>query len=302
MCAVRWPRGRTSPRAPTTTRSWRRSTSKRGCLVPLSARLRARTTLAVIVLGLALGQAEVVSASTFRVTPVQVALSSSSPTVLLSLGNESDQELRFQVSAFAWGMDVQGQMVLTPTQDIVFFPMLLTLAPGAERKIRVGSATAAGATEKTYRIFVEELPPTAPSKVSPAGSQVRVLTKMGIPVFLQPARPESTGAIEVLGFEGGNLRYRIRNTGNVHFLLQSVRVRGFGASGEDVVNRQADGWYVLAGGSREYSETLSADECTRLKTLSIEARTDQDAITAHLEPPAGACGPAAASGPKPRGE
>jgi fimbrial chaperone protein len=270
--------------------------------VPLSGRLRARTTLAVTLLGLALGQAEVVSASTFRVTPVQVALSSTSPTVLLSLGNESDQELRFQVSAFAWGMNDQGQMELTPTQDIVFFPMLLTLAPGAERKIRVGSATAVGATEKTYRIFVEELPPSASARPSSTGSQVRVLTKMGIPVFLQPPRPESTGSIEVLGFEEGRLRYRIRNSGNVHFLLQTVRVRGLGASGEDVVDRQTDGWYILAGGSREYSEMFSADECTRLKTLSIEARTDRDPITAHLEPPAGACGPAAATVPKPRAE
>jgi fimbrial chaperone protein len=271
--------------------------------VPLSARLRARTTLAGLFLGLALGQAEIVSASTFRVTPVQVALSSTSPTVLLSLGNESDQELRFQVSAFAWGMDDQGQMQLTPTQDIVFFPMLLTLAPGAERKIRVGSATTAGATEKTYRIFVEELPPTASSKTATTtGSQVHVLTRMGIPIFLEPPRPESTGSIEVLGLEGGRLRYRIHNTGNVHFLLQTVRVRGFGASGEDVVDRKADGWYVLAGGSREYSETLSPDECTRLKTLSIEARTDHDTITAHVEPPAGACGAPAAHEPKPRAE
>jgi len=264
--------------------------------------VRARTTLAIGFLGLALGQAEVASASTFHVTPVQVSLTSASPSMLLSLGNESDQELRFQISAFAWDMDDQGQMQLTPTRDIVFFPMLLTLAPGMERKVRVGSATSVGAAEKTYRIFVEELPPAGVTKAASAGSQVSVLTKMGIPIFLEPQHSESAGAIEILGFEAGHLRYRVRNTGNVHFVLQSVRVHGFGATGEDVVDRQSDGWYVLAGGSRTYEETLSADECTRLKSVSIEARTDRDPITVHLEPPAGACGPKAQTEPKPRGE
>jgi fimbrial chaperone protein len=259
----------------------------------------ARMTLATVIVCLGLSQADVVSASTFRVTPVQVALSGSSSSALLSVGNESDQELRFQVSAFAWGMDDAGRMKLTPTQDIVFFPMLFTLAPGTERKIRVGSTTFVGPTEKTYRIFVEELPPSAVAEASRAGAQVRVLTKMGIPVFLQPERSEASGVIEVLGLEGGRLRYRVRNPGNVHFVLQNVQVRGFGASGEDVIDRHADGWYVLAGGSREYSESLSADECARLKSISIEARTDHDTLTTRLEPPPGACGMKTAE-PKPR--
>ena len=108
---------------------------------------------------------------------------------------------------------------------LVFFPALLSLGPGKERKIRVGSTIPAGAAERTYRIFVEELPPARVSKVANAGTQVRVLTKMGVPIFVQPARPEPAGRIEMEGSEGGHLRFRVRNTGNAHFLLESMHVR-----------------------------------------------------------------------------
>ena len=48
-----------------------------------------------------------------------------------------------QVSAFSWDQDIHGGIVLSPTRDVVFFPMMLTLAPGEQRRIRVGSTVPA---------------------------------------------------------------------------------------------------------------------------------------------------------------
>src|SRR5579872_4601426 len=95
--------------------------------------MRRCLTLTAIVLGLVF-QAENVRASVFTVTPVRVTFQGPSST-LLTLKNESDQPLRFQITSFAWSQSPQGEMQLTPTDDIVYFPALLSLNPGEERKV-----------------------------------------------------------------------------------------------------------------------------------------------------------------------
>jgi fimbrial chaperone protein len=245
-------------------------------------------------LGFALGQAGALSAAAFRVTPIQVALSSTNSSALLTLTNESSETLRFQVTAHAWTQGRKGEIELAPTQDIVFFPALLTLEAGKERKIRVGTSASAGPVEKTYRIFVEELPPVEQPKESAAPrSEVRVRTKMGIPIFLQPAaKAQMAGAIESPALEGGQVRFRVRNTGNVHFTLLSVRITGTSASGETIFENQAEGWYVLSGGIREYEIPVPPADCARVKFFAVEAANEHETMKARLDAPPGACAPA----------
>ena len=92
---------------------------------------------------LAISGAGVCFASSFKITPVQVLLSRQVPTGLLTLKNESDRTLRFQADVFSWDQDPQGRMRLTPTRDVVFFPTVLSVQPGEERKVRVGTAAVA---------------------------------------------------------------------------------------------------------------------------------------------------------------
>lgn len=255
---------------------------------------RARAIGAGLFFGFALGRAGVLSAAAFRVTPIQVALSSTTSSALLTLTNESSETLRFQVSAHAWTQGRKGEIELAPTQDIVFFPALLTLDAGKERKIRVGTSALAGAVEKTYRIFVEELPPAEqPKESATPRSEVRVRTKMGIPIFLQPAaKPHVAGAIESPALEDGQLRFRVRNTGNVHFTLLSVWIKGTSASGETIFEKQAEGWYVLPGGIREYEIPVPPAECARVKVFALEAANERETMKARLDAPPGACAPA----------
>src|SRR6187549_4182240 len=100
-------------------------------------RVRVQRALLITILGLVL-QAENVAASAFKVTPVRVTFSGPSST-LLTLRNDSEESLRFQISAFAWSQDAQGGIQLGSTEDISFFPALLTLKPGEERKVRVAT-------------------------------------------------------------------------------------------------------------------------------------------------------------------
>ena len=235
---------------------------------------------ACFVLGL-LTQAEFALGSAFKVTPVRVTLVPGSASTLLTLSNESDQTLRFQISAFGWSQAADGSMNLTPTEDILFFPALLSLNAGEERKVRIASKTPAAEMEKSYRIFFEELPPLA-AQAATEGAQVRILTKMGVPVFVAPARVSEGGQIDAIRVENGRLHFAVKNSGNVHFSVQGVKVRGLGESGSDVFERQLDGWYVLPGTPRTYEVDLPADVCGKIKSVSIEAETDMAASAASV--------------------
>ena len=233
--------------------------------------MRRLTALAICVLGLVLLQAANASASAFKVTPVRVTFSGPSST-LLTLKNDSNQPLRFQITAFAWQQDPKGEVKLQPSDDIAFFPALLTLGPGEERKVRVASTVGADQVEKTYRIFFEELPDM--EKPQTSGAQVKILTKMGIPIFVEPAKGYAQASIENVTLKNGTIAFDVRNSGTVHFALEKVKVRGMATDGSTAFEQELDGWYVLAGSPRTYDVEVPAEACRKITSVSVQADTD----------------------------
>lgn len=232
------------------------------------------------------------AAATFKLSPIQIYLSPGKTSELLVVENQSQESVRLQVTVFGWNQSPRGEIELAPTEDVVFFPALLTLEPGKERKIRIGVAKPAGAVEKTYRVFVEELPPLEkPSEVGNR-SEVKVLTRFGVPIFVQPSKITRTGAIENAKLEAGTVKFQVKNTGNAAFSLVSVRASGAGADGNQTFESQAAGWYVLAGGERIYEIAIPPADCRRTKTISVEATTGSNPFRASLAVAPEACGPA----------
>ncbi|MFP2956782.1 hypothetical protein ACLEPN_02845 [Myxococcus sp. 1LA] len=65
-------------------------------------------------------------------------------------------------------------MSLTPTQDLVFFPSLLTLKSGESRPIGVVSSSALQDNERSFRIIAEARP-----RFSPCPPRARIVRTMG---------------------------------------------------------------------------------------------------------------------------
>jgi P pilus assembly chaperone PapD len=146
----------------------------------------------------------------------------------------------------------------------------------------VGSATNFDVREKTYRLFVEELPPTS----APKG--VRVLTKMGIPIFLRPAKEVATASLIDVRQQDGMLKFTLANVGTVHVVPRSVKVRGFVGS-TTAFEKTLDSWYVLSGGRRDFEMALSKGGCAQLTSIAVDVQFESGQVQEQLLTPSGAC-------------
>ncbi len=218
-------------------------------------------------------------ASAFDVSPITLALSDKIPSAMLLVTNRGNEPLRFQVSGFAWDQKPNGEMILNPTKDIVFFPAMLTLKPGEARNLRVGMNIAPGTQEKSYRIFVQELPPLMTSTTDPG--TIRVLTKMGIPIFVTPSAPKPVPVLTGLAVQGKNLSFDVKNNGNAHFRSEKIVVTTKDAT-KVTLTRDVEGWYMLAGGTRSYAVELPPEACAGLKSVHIELTSEMGTIKADL--------------------
>jgi fimbrial chaperone protein len=244
--------------------------------------------MAVVVAGV-VGLTGVASAIVFNVNPVQVRLSAHTRSATLTLKNESAEASRFQVSVFAWDQKPNGEMALTPTEDILAFPALLTLGPTTERMLRVGMAVPPAEQERTYRVFIEEMPPEETPHQEKA-HEIRFITRLGIPIFIAPPRPVIQGQIDNYQIVNGTFTFRVRNTGNVHFTAKTTSVVGTGSGGETVFSRQTNGWYILAGGTREYTLEIPRSDCLKTNTITVTVKADETSLQGEFRPLPGSCG------------
>lgn len=247
-----------------------------------------------VALGLTLFAAQPALASSVGVSPVHIYFSRSSSSALLTLSNEGKESVSFSLSAYAWKQGEAGEIRLTPTSDIIFFPAFLALSPGESRNIRLGTELQPAETEQTYRILVNELPPAQTGHAIP-GMQVRVLSQISIPVFLEPDKPHIQADLTGVSLQKSQLAFQLNNTGSVH-VLPVVAVTAFDGSGGVVykIGPQQD-WYALAAGSSSVTVPLPVKMCAKVRRLSISVELNSNAssvaMTKDLPTAAGACGP-----------
>ncbi len=247
--------------------------------------LRASSRL-LIIIGLAVVcRADVAFASSFTVNPTLIELSARTPTATLLIRNESPDTLRFQLAVMAWDQKPDGEMALTETEDLAFFPTLFTIPPKQDRRVRIGTRVPFGTTEKSYRILVKELP----SDEKAAAPGVNVITHVSVPIFLRPPAPKAAVSLTNVGLKDGRVQFDLQNIGNMRVLPRSAKITGFGASGNRVFSSDLQGWYVLAAGVRHFSLDLEGGECRQVRRLEIEIAFESTTLKERLDTPGGVC-------------
>lgn len=217
--------------------------------------------LALVALALACGACAPARASEFMISPVRADLRAGALSETITVANRGDRKIRIAVKVMAWTQDAQGKDVYTDTADLVYFPRQMDVEPGAQRLVRVGAKSPGGASERTYRMFIEEQPDAS----ADAGrAQVAVYFRFGVPIFLAPAAPRRQADVPEPALDKGKVSVVVRNSGNQH-----VRVTRLSVADEAGFSREVAGWYSLAGTERTYTLDVPRDVCRRARTLSV---------------------------------
>lgn len=138
--------------------------------------------LAAAVVGTIIGPpaAGIARAQGLSVFPVNVQLAPGQLAAALTVTNQSDGEISFQVRPLLWQQQ-DGAEHLATTEDLLASPPLGTIPAGATQVVRLVLRKPPQGREASYRILLDQIPPPA----SPG--TVRIALRLSIPIFAEPA-------------------------------------------------------------------------------------------------------------------
>ena len=208
-------------------------------------------------------------AASFRFVPMSIVLDSEPRRGTLTVVNTGEEKVTVQLQMMSWAQDAHGFDIYLPTKDLVFFPQIVTLGPGKEGLVRVGYEPAGPlATEKTYRLFVQELPISKPGETA-----IKITLRVGIPIFITPKEPRTALSMGEARVDNGKLVVTIANSGTSHSMVQTIAFVGIDAGGHEVFSHESKGWYVLSGSSKVFPLDVSAEECQNATSLKVTGTT-----------------------------
>lgn len=227
-------------------------------------------------------------AGEFTILPLRVELDRTNRATEVVIRNDDKAPLRMQAQAMSWRQGADGKDVYAPDDGLIFFPRALEIPPGDSRIVRVGVRAAPVTQEETYRLFLEELPPPSPDS-APSGASVRILLRIGVPVFVAPAQFERRAAITGLEVREGRARWTVVNEGNVHLIADRIEIASLARDGTRLDARQVQERYFLAGATRPLQSELAPDICARTAAVEVSIVGDNLDLRSKVDVEPGAC-------------
>jgi fimbrial chaperone protein len=204
-------------------------------------------------------------AGSFKAVPTKIFLNARAKTAVLRVTNSGNEKVTVQLDTKEWSQDENGKDVYTDTRDIIFFPRMADIKKGEERIIRVGyNGKISGATEKTYRLFVQELPVKKPGEMA-----LKFALKLGIPIFVKPVKEIEDSAIQGAELKEGKVLVKVSNNGNTHFIVNRLSITGLDSSGAEVFAKEIGGWYVLSGITKAYAIDIPGEKCRKASAIKV---------------------------------
>lgn len=209
-----------------------------------------------------------IQAAQFSVNPVRIYLDGRAKSGSVMIENPSDQEVTIQAHMNAWSQDA-GKDIIQPTDDLVVSPPIFKVKPKSRQVVRIGFLKKPdAASEMTYRLFLQEVPPPR----LPDDPGMGVTLRMSLPVFVAPVAGKAQSALKWNAelIAGGSVRLSFSNTGNAHIQITNINV--LLPDGSVLANSQAMMAYVLAGQSRNWE--FKTEKQWKNETLRVMIKSD----------------------------
>lgn len=222
-----------------------------------------------------------VGAANIQIAPVRVVLQPQRPVASLVVTNDGADEIAMQAEVMSWSQK-DRQDVHAPTREVLVNPAIFRIPAGGRQIVRLGLQAPALADERSYRIFLRQLPrEKAPTPgTDGAGSELRTLLQLVLPIFVPPSSPAGAPSVawHLRAPDAGAQpaasapALTIDNLGREHLQVTQVTVRH--ADGRELL-RQRMSVYALPQQSAALPVALPPLPAgTRLQ---FEAQTDSEA-------------------------
>lgn len=206
-----------------------------------------------------------VFASSFRAMPLRLYLNNETKTEVLKIVNEEKEPVTVQLDVKTWDQGDNGQDEYGDTRDIIAFPKMATIEGGGTKIFRIGYNGAPVSTERSFRVFVQELPVSKPGE-----SVLKFALNLSLPVFVSPQNKHSAWTAQVLGMQQESLQLKIENGGNSHLMINKIKAVGLDTNGKEVLTEEVSGWYTLTGRTRTYEVPIPYQQCLQTAKINID--------------------------------
>jgi fimbrial chaperone protein len=207
----------------------------------------------------------------FALQPLRIELG---PNRAASLTVTNTEEAKtFEVRAVSWTQRDRAD-AYAPTDDLLIAPATFKLEKGASQVVRIQLNKPQDASERPYRIFVDEVPPA--QEIKP--NSLKTVVSMGVPVFVAPnTGPVGKGAATLkVALVGDVLKIEMKNTGKANLKLREWQVTSPRAG--DLLKVTAAS-YVLAGNTMTGDYPLKIQADGPLKMMVV---TDRGTFSADI--------------------
>ena len=219
-------------------------------------------------------------AASISVKPIRLELEPGQASASLTVSDEGEESKLLQVSVVGWTRADDADRY-APADDTapLATPPLFRVSAGASQIVRIGfgAPPAPAATERAWRIVVDEVPEAAPASTA---TQVRIRLRISVPYFVPPAAPRRELRWEALPGADGRLRLVADNRGNVHERFDRIEL--LGSDGKQLLAALPGPIYVFPGERRMLAPALQNPAGSAALRLSVQS--DAGTSTVDLRP------------------